>query len=79
MSCLEKLGIELKAVCIHHSKEFDLPTHLILQQETGDKVEVDVPCVEGIAYAQIAGAPIYVAEELMATISASSIATERRV
>jgi len=69
LACLDKLGVELKAVYILHSSDFDLPTRLILRPESGQDIEVDVSCSEGIACARIAAVPIYVAEQLMSAIS----------
>ena len=78
VSCIEGLGASVDAVHILYSAEFDLPTRLILSIKSRDKVEVDVPCVEGIACALLSEAPIYISEELMASISTSSSDTERR-
>lgn len=72
LSCLDKLGVELGVVRILYNSEFDLPTRLILRPKSGQEIEVSISCGEGIACAQLAGAPIYVAEELMAAISVDS-------
>jgi bifunctional DNase/RNase len=68
--CLKKTGVELGAVHIHYNSEYDLPTHLILRSESGKDFEVSVSCCDGIIYSKITGIPIFVDEQLMATIGA---------
>jgi len=74
--CLRELGVKVNAVYILYNDELDLHTRLILSKKSGDKVEVDIPCIEGIACAQLTEAPLYIAEELMTSISASAPKTE---
>ena len=74
--CLRELGVNVNAVHILYNDELDLHTRLILSIKSGGKVEIDIPCVEGIACAQLSKAPLYIAEELMASISASAPKTE---
>ncbi len=74
--CLRELGVNVNAVHILYNDELDLHTRLILSKKSGGKVEVDIPCVEGITCAQLSKAPLYIAEELMASISASAPKTE---
>jgi bifunctional DNase/RNase len=64
LSCLDRLDVKLSAVHIHFSREYDLPTQLILRPRSGPELELDIPAGEGIAYAWLAGVPIYVDEEL---------------
>ena len=68
LSCLDKMGVALGAVHIHYNNEYDLPTHLILRPKSGEDFEVAVPCSDGIIYSKLRGVPIYIDEELMATI-----------
>jgi bifunctional DNase/RNase len=68
LSCFEKLGVELGAVHIHFTSEYDLPTHLILRPKSVPDFEVAIPCSDGIVYSKLSGVPIYVDEKLMATI-----------
>jgi bifunctional DNase/RNase len=70
IACLGKLGAALGDVRIRYSSEFDLPTQLVLHLASGQEIEVAVSCGDGIAYAQIAQIPIYVAEELMSAVGA---------
>lgn len=79
VSCIEGLSASVDAVHILYSAEFDLPTRLILNIKSRDKVEVDVPCVEGIACALLSEAPIYISEELIAAIGTSTPDTEGRI
>ena len=70
LSCLKKTGVELGAVHIHYNTEYDLPTHLILPPNPGRDFEVSISCCDGIIYSKITGIPIFVDEQLMATIGA---------
>lgn len=74
--CLRELGVNVNAVHILYNDELDLHARLNLTTKSRGKVEVDIPCIEGIACAQLSKAPIYIAEELMASISASAPKTE---
>ncbi len=72
LNCFKVLGVKLNAVHIHYTTQFDFQTYLILQPDEGDKLEINVNCSEGIAYAELSGAPVYVAEKIMDEISAGS-------
>ena len=70
VSCLEKMGVGLGAVHIHYNNEYDLPTHLILRPKNGPDFQVSISCCDGIIYSKLARIPIFVDEQLMATIGA---------
>ncbi|UCG54124.1 MAG: bifunctional nuclease family protein [Dehalococcoidia bacterium] len=72
VSCLCELGFNVKAVEILYNDEIDLYARLILSKELEGNVEIEIPCVEGIACAQLSKAPIYVSRELMSSISADA-------
>jgi len=72
LNCLKVLGVKLNAVHILYTDQLDFQTYLILNTYEGDKLEINVNCSEGIAYAELSGAPVYVAEKIMADISAGS-------
>ena len=72
LNCLKALGVKLNAVHILYTDQLDFQTYLILHPNEGDKLEINVGCSEGIAYAELSGAPVYVAEKIMADISAGS-------
>jgi bifunctional DNase/RNase len=72
LNCLKVLGVKLNAVHILYTDQLDFQTYLILQPDEGDKLEINVNCSEGIAYAELSGAPVYVAEKIMADISVGS-------
>ena len=68
LSCLDRLDAELGAVHIHYNSEFDLPTHLVLRPRSGQEIEIPSSCCDGIIFSRLKGAPLFVDEELMATI-----------
>ena len=70
LACLEGLGVKLVAVRILNSPPLEFRTHLILCPKVSLEVEVQAPCAEAVICAKLAGAPIYVANELMAAVSA---------
>ncbi len=72
LACFDKLGVELGVVRIDHTDEYDLPTHLILRPKSGQDVEVDVSCCDGILYAELARVPLFVSDELVSAIGARS-------
>ena len=72
ITCLEKLDVSFIELRILYSKEFDLPTRLILRSASDRDIELVVHCGEGIAYAQLARVPIYVSEELISSVGASA-------
>jgi bifunctional DNase/RNase len=72
LTCFSKLGATLREVRILFNDEFDFPTTLIIQTSSGEEIEVVVPCGDGITYAWLAQASIYIAEKLMSAIGANA-------
>ncbi len=69
LTCLEELGTELDCIRILDTPAFDLSTDLILRSKGGSDITVQASCSDAVVCAEIAGAPIYVEEKLMAAIS----------
>jgi bifunctional DNase/RNase len=72
LNCLKRLGVKLSAVHILYTDQLDFQTYLILHPDDGEKLEINISCSEGIAYAELSGAPVYVAEKIMDEISSGS-------